>query len=279
MRPLLLGVALAALAGAAAAQEAQHEHHQATPAEAPAAAPPAVAADDWAADRYFEPAVMARARRKLRSEHGAGPWSAGRVNLAEFRTGPGGGGYHWEGEAWIGGDINRLALKTEGEGARKGKLERGEVQLLYSRAISPYFDLQAGVRQDLVAHGRTYATVSVEGLAPYFIETQAALFLSDRGDLLARAEAATDWRLTQRLILQPRVEVNLAASDMPEQGVGSGVSDAELGLRVRYELTRQFAPYVGIVWTRSFGETGRLRKAEGERAEQTSVVVGLRAWF
>ena len=276
MRPLLIAAALAALAAPAAAQES-HEHGAPAPAAQAAASPPP-AADDWAADRYFDAQAMARARRVLTTEHGGGTWSMALADLAEYRSG-GGGGYHWDGEAWIGGDIDRLVVKTEGEGAAKGKLERGEVQALWGHAVSPYYNLLAGVRRDVIAHGRTYASIGLEGLAPNFIETEAMAFLSDRGELSARATAWSDFRLTQRLILQPRAEANIALRGAPEIGVGAGLSDAELGLRLRYEVTRQFAPYVGVVWSRRFGAGARARRAEGERAGQGSVVAGLRAWF
>jgi copper resistance protein B len=275
MRTLIAALALAFCGGEALAQAAP----AAQPATPPSAATaPAPTADDWAADRYFDPRAMAAARRALTAEHGGQTYSRVLANLAEYRSGAD-GGYHWDGEAWIGGDLQRLVLKTEGEGAAKGKLESGEAQALYSRAIGPYFDLLAGVRQDVIAHGRTYAALGVEGLAPYRIETEVQLFLSDRGELLARATAWSDLRVTQRLILQPRVEANLAAQDTRAIGVGSGLSDAELGLRLRYEVTRQFAPYVGVVWTRRFGAAADYRRANGERVEQLSLAAGLRAWF
>jgi len=280
VRLLLIAAALAALGAPAAAQEG-HEHGAPAPAPAPApqaAATPPPAADDWAADRYFDPQAMAQARRVLLTEHGGVTWSLALADLAEYRSG-GGGGYHWDGEASVGGDIDRLVFKTEGEGAAEGKLEHGEVQVLWGHAVSPYYNLLAGVRRDVIAHGRTYAAVGLEGLAPNFIETEAMAFLSDRGEVSARATAWSDFRLTQRLILQPRAEANIALRSAPEIGVGAGLSDAELGLRLRYEVVRQFAPYVGVVWSRSFGAGARARRAEGERAGQASVVAGLRAWF
>ena len=143
-------------------------------------------------------------------------------------------------------DLNRIVVKSEGEGRRASGVEAAEAQLLYSRAVGPYFDLQAGVRQDLQSGPRrTYATLGFEGLVPYWFETTGSLFLSDQGDLLGRLEGALDLRLTQRWILQPRGEVNLAAQHIPKLGVGSSVSNVELGLRLRYEIRREFAPYVG----------------------------------
>lgn len=242
------------------------------------ATPPPPPPKDYAAERFFDPATMAAARAILREEHGGARLSKVMVNLAEYQAGSG-GGYRWEGQAWVGGDIDRFVLKTEGEGSRREGLDGAEVQGLYSHAIGPYFDVQAGVRQDFKPHARTYATVGFEGLAPYWFDVEGALFLSSKGELLARLEGTYDLRLTQRLILQPRAELNLAAQDTRETRTGSGISNAELGLRLRYEVTRQFAPYVGVSYDRKFGKTGDYARALGEDAEATRFVVGLRAWF
>jgi copper resistance protein B len=232
---------------------------------------------DHLADRVFDPAAMDRARALLREEHGGAQVSQVMGNLLEYRAGSG-GGYHWDAEAWFGGDLNRFVVKSEGEGDRRG-LEAGEVQALYSRAVGLYTDLQVGVRQDLKPKSRTYATIGFETLLPYWIEASGALFISNKGDVLGRAEAAIDWRLTQRLILQPRAELNFAGQDIPQTGTGSGLSDAELGLRLRYEIRREFAPYVGVTWSRQVGRTADYARAEGRDVSQTSFVLGLRAWF
>lgn len=240
------------------------------------AAPPAPS--DHLADRVFDPAAMERARAVLRQEHGGAQASQVMLNLFEYQARSGGDGYHWAGEAWFGGDIDRLVIKSEGEGDRHG-VESGEVQALYSRAMGLYTDLQVGVRQDLEPKSRTYAAVGFETLLPYWIEAEGAVFVSSKGDVLARAEGAIDWRLTQRLILQPRAELNFAAQDVAETGTGSGLSDAELGLRLRYEVRREFAPYVGVTWGRRFGRTADYARAAGEEVSDTSLVLGLRAWF
>lgn len=243
---------------------------------APAPSPPA----DKAADRVYGAAKMERARDILRLEHGGARLSKTMVDLFEVRPDSGPNAYAWEGEFRYGGDINRFVLKSEGEGEFEHGLEEAEVQALYSRAVGPYFDLQAGVRQDFQPRPRrTYATVGFEGLAPYWFEVEGALFLSNKGDLSARLEGAYDLRLTQRLILEPRAEVNLAAQDVPELGVGSGMSDAEVGLRLRYEIRREFAPYVGVNYERKFGDTADFARAAGEDVEDVRLVLGLRAWF
>ena len=201
------------------------------------------------------------------------------ANLAEYQSAPGGGGYRWEGEAWIGGDINRFVVKSEGDGSRRNGLGAAEAQALYSHAIGPYFDLQAGIRQDVSPHARTYATVGFQGLAPYWFDVSGALFLSTKGELLGRVESTYDLRLTQRWILQPRAELNFAAQDTADTRTGSGLSNAELGLRLRYEIKREFAPYIGVSWDRKVGKTADYARARGEDIGGATFVAGIRAWF
>ncbi len=234
---------------------------------------------DFAADRTYSPGEMAEARHHLTMHHGGQDFSQVMFNLAEYQFRKGGDGYRWDGEAWFGGDINRLWLKSEGEGSRREGLDSAELQALYGRAIGPYFNLQAGVRQDFRPRGRTYLTVGTEGLASGFFEVNGALFLSTQGELLGRLEGYYDQRITQRLILQPRVELNLAAQDTRATRTGAGLSDAELGLRLRYEIRREFAPYIGISYERRFGRTADFVRAAGEDAYATSFVVGVRTWF
>jgi len=233
-----------------------------------------------AADRYWGAAAMAGAERDVRREHGGGTFSKVMLDLAELRIQSGKEGYRWNGEAWIGGDINRFWIKSEGEGRFGESIEKAEVQALYSRAIDPYWNLQGGIRQDLgPGPRRTWAALAVEGLAPYRFEVDGSLFLSDKGDLLARAEASYDQRITQDLVLQPRFELNLAAQDMPANHIGAGLSDAELGVRLRYERVREFAPYLGISWERHFGRTADFARARGEDTGGLSFVLGVRTWF
>lgn len=247
-------------------------------AEVPQGIPPAVPRD-YAADSFYDPAAVARARKGMEQESGGMIFSRWMLDRAEYRAGKGRDGYHWEGEGWLGGDLNRFAIKTEGEGRFGERAEQAEVQALYWRALDPWFNLEAGVRQDLQRGGRTYAVVGVDGLAPYWFEVSAQAFLSDRGDVSARLEASYDQRITQRLILQPAVEVNLSAQDVPDEHVGAGLTNIEAGLRLRYEIAREFAPYVGINRERSFGRTARFLRAEGEGAAATTFVAGVRMWF
>ena len=243
-------------------------------------APPPPIPTDRAADQVYTAATMAHSQQHLQSMHGGQNFSQVIFNLAEVQIRDGRDGYRWDGSAWFGGDINRLVLKTEGEGSIGRSLEAAEVQALYSRTVGPYTDIQLGVRYDFKPNpSRVYASVGFETLAPGFFDVEGALFLSNKGDLLGRLEGYYDQRITQRLILQPRVEFNLAAQDVPEIGIGSGLSTAELGLRLRYEIRREFAPYVGISYDRRFGDTARFARAEGEGAGSTSFVVGIRTWF
>ncbi len=223
---------------------------------------------------------MAGPRAAFQDESGGQAFSQIMVNLAELQVGSSHPGYRWDGEGWFGGDINRFVVKSEGSGASSNGVEDAEVQALYSRAIGPYFNLQAGVRQDIQpTPARTYATVGFEGLAPYWFEVGGALFLSTKGDLLGRLEGYYDQNITQRLILQPRVELNFAAQDVPENQIGAGLSNAELGLRLRYEISREFAPYIGVSWDRKVGRTADFSRMQGEDASSLNFVVGVRSWF
>jgi copper resistance protein B len=271
----------------AAAAQAQHEGH---PMPAPVVAQPAAAAaaaqgpppspPTAAADAVFDRTAMERARAILRAEHGGSRFSRVLFDLAEIEPGEGRDAYRYDAEAWFGGDIDRLVLKSEGEGGFGADPEQVEGQALYGHAIGPYFDLQAGVRYEFRGGPeRGYAVFGVEGLAPYWFEVEAHAFLSSRGELSARFKAEHDMLLTQRLILQPRAEVELSFQDVPSLGTGSGLRDAELGLRLRYELAREFAPYVGVNHERLFGDTRRLARAAGDDVARTRLVLGVRAWF
>jgi len=243
--------------------------------------PAARTAPDHAADLLFDPIAMAAARKQLLVENGDVRTTAVLIDRFEAGFGDGQEGYGWEAQGWTGGDINRFWWKTEGEGDFNGKLHEAEVQALYSRAIAPFWDVQAGVRQDVRPDGpdTTHLTVGVQGVAPYWFEMGAAAFLSTDGDLTARVEAEYDQRLTQKWILQPALELALSANDIPELEIGSGLTSVTAGLRLRYEIRREFAPYVGVEWSRSFGDTADYIKARGGEADDTRLVVGLKAWF
>lgn len=253
-------------------------------APAPRPSPPsalAASGPEHAADTVWDPALMAEKRAtKLIAEHGAFIGSNILLDRLEARMQDGADGYAWDAQAWFGGDYDKFWLKSEGEGAFGEAVESVEIQTLYSRALDPWFNLQAGVRYDLRPRpDRAHLVLGVEGLAPYWFEVDAALFLSDRGDLSARLEAEYDQRLTNRLILQPSVELEIAAQKVPELGLGAGLSSIEAGLRLRYEFEPEYAPYVGVEYHRSLGDSARYSRASGEEAGGWALLLGLRAWF
>jgi len=189
-------------------------------------------------------------------------------------------GYVWDAQAWYGGDNNRLWLKTEGEGVRGEAPEESELQLLYGRLFAPFWDLQIGLRQDFRPRPRrTQAVLGVQGVVPYEFEADMALFVSDEGDVTLQLEYEYELLITQRLILQPRFELNGSFSEDPEIGLRRGVNSTEAGLRLRYEFVREFAPYIGVSWTQKYAATADLARDEGEPTAITAVVAGIRAWF
>ncbi|KGE78412.1 copper resistance protein B [Halomonas salina] len=192
----------------------------------------------------------------------------------------------WDVSAWYGGDVNRVYLKAEGENVQ-GDGEDAELEsldLLYSRLIAPFWELQGGVGyQGGIATDdhdeRYFGVVALQGLAPYRIETELDLRVSDEGDVSASLEGEYDLRLTQRTFLQPRVEVALAADEVPRLGIGEGLNHLRTGLRLRHEITRKFAPYVGVYWEKRYGDTADFARADGGSTEDTGVVAGLRLWY
>lgn len=222
---------------------------------------------------------MAASRSAIVREMSGMPifWVQG--DRTEYRSHSGRDGYLWDVQGYYGGDIDKIWFKSEGEGSFGEKLESAEVQGLWSHAIGPWWDFQAGVRQDLTGPERTHAVIGVQGLAPYMFEMDVAAFLSGKGDLTARLEAELDQRITQRLILQPRGELGLSAQDIPESGIGAGLDKVEAGLRLRYEFTREFAPYIGIEQEWKTGKSADYARAAGEDPSVTSYLIGLRFWF
>ena len=187
--------------------------------------------------------------------------------------------FRWEGEGWIGGDFDRLWIKSEGE-VTHGRLEDGQQELYWSRPISTYFDAQLGGRYDLDdAPGRGWAALGVEGFAPYYFTVAAHAYVGDRGRAAVKLEGSNEIRLTQRLILEPQAELNIYTQDDPARSIGAGLSDLDAGLRLRYEISRKFGPYVGLTYARKFGRTADYARAEGERADDLRLTAGVRSWF
>ncbi|WP_137915365.1 MULTISPECIES: copper resistance protein B [unclassified Rudaea] len=201
------------------------------------------------------------------------------LNRLEAWNADPGTGVAWEGLGWIGTDLNRLWLRSEGE--RVGsRTESAYLEALYGRSISTWWDVVIGVRQDFKpGDSQSFAAIGILGLAPQKFEIEATAYLGERGQTLARIEAEYDVLLTNRLLLQPLVEVNLYGKTDRTRGIGSGLSTAEAGLRLRYEITRQFAPYIGVVRERAFGNTAELRRNEFDRVDDTRIVAGFRIWF
>jgi copper resistance protein B len=184
----------------------------------------------------------------------------------------------WDAQGWFGGDYNKLWLKSEGQSVG-GRTEEADVQVLYARRIAPFWHLQGGVRSETrPGPTQNYGVLAIQGLAPYWMNVEASAFLRG-GELSGRLEAEYDQLLSQRLILQPRIETNFSGASEPARGVGRGINDVELGLRLRYEIRRELAPYVGINWTRKVGDTADLARARGEDVSAKSLVLGLRVWY
>ena len=207
------------------------------------------------------------------------------VNQLEYQMNEGDDTLGWDAVGWYGGDYNRLWLKTEGEWRVSG--ERGgdaEIQALYGRLIAPFWDFQTGLRYDQFSgadfdRSRGFAVIGLQGLSPYRFEIEPALFISQDGDVSARLTATYDMLITQRLILQPRLDFDAAVQSAEKFGVGEGVNSIGLGLRLRYEIMREFAPYIGVQWLQQFGETADISRRNGGRAENVAVVFGVRLWF
>ena len=197
----------------------------------------------------------------------------------EGRSADGELGYLLDLQGWVGTDASKFWGKIEGDGEIRGSLAEVEVQALYSRMVSPFFDLQFGLRQDVTPDAsRTHAVIGLQGLAPYWFEVDAAAFLSHTGDVTARVEAGYELLFTQRVVLTPRAELDFAFQEVEALGIGAGLSSAEAGLRLRYEIRRELAPYVGVSWRRRVGGSADFARAAGDRPAGIALVVGLRLW-
>ncbi len=189
----------------------------------------------------------------------------------------------WDMDAWVGKMYNRLWIRSEGELLTAQRGGEAEFQALYSRVVAPFWDLQFGARLD-VAYGdetrtRAHLALGLEGLAPYWFELEPTLFVSQNGDVSASLVASYDLFVTQRLILQPRLEALAAVQEVPEWGVGRGLNRLDFGLRLRFELVREFAPYIGFNWGRLYGGAADLARVEGEATRTSGIVAGLRLWY
>ncbi|WP_222564626.1 copper resistance protein B [Novilysobacter antarcticus] len=201
------------------------------------------------------------------------------VNRLEAWAAKPGSAQAWEGHAWIGSDLNRVWLRTEGE-RTGGTTEAADLEVFYGRSVSPWWDLLAGIKHDFQPGGsQTWAAFGVQGLAPMKFDVSATAYVGDSGQTAANLEAEYELLLTNRLILQPLVGITVFGKDDPQRRVGSGFSSVEAGARLRYEINRRFAPYVGVVHERFLGTTADLRRADGEDTRDTRLVAGVRIWF
>jgi copper resistance protein B len=197
----------------------------------------------------------------------------------EWQDADDGSALAWDLSGWIGGDIDRLWIRSEGERVN-GKTEDAEIQALWGHAISPWWDVVTGVRQDFKPGApQTWAALGLQGMALYNFETEATAFIGEGGQTAARLEGDYDILLTNRLILQPTAELNVYGKNDPQRGIGSGLSNTEAGLRLRYEIRREFAPYIGVTWNRTYGKTADYAADEGEDRSEARLVVGVRLWF
>jgi copper resistance protein B len=188
--------------------------------------------------------------------------------------------FRYDGQAWAGTDYDKLWIKSEGLLDQHGRFTDGIHELLYDRAVTTFFDVQAGVRVD-VDDGptRTWAALGVQGLSLYFFDLEATAYASDRGRFAGRLKASYDLFITNRLILQPEAELNVYSKSDPGRGTGSGFSDIDAGLRLRYEFSRKFAPYVGLSYTGRYFQNERFARQSGESASGVRFAFGLRTWF
>jgi copper resistance protein B len=190
----------------------------------------------------------------------------------------------WDVQGYYGKDYNKFWFKAEGEALTSEKEGEMEFQGLYSRPVTSYFDVQAGLRYDvaynsITSNSRGFAVLGLQGLAPYLFEVDGSIAVSEDGDLSGSFEGELDLLMTQRLIIQPRLATSVAVQKVEDFGVGSGLNNIQLGLRLRYEIKREFAPYLGISWNRKLSETADLAKLEGADVSVFGVVAGVRLWY
>lgn len=197
----------------------------------------------------------------------------------ETQNADGGDVTSWDMRAWVGHSLNRLWIRSEGE-RRSQTTERADLQLLWGHSIGRWWDVVAGVREDFrPGPSQSWTAFGVQGLAPYRFELEATAYVGDGGRTSARVEAEYDVLITNRLILQPLIELNWYGQGDSARGIGSGFSSAETGLRLRYEFRREIAPYIGLVREGTFGGTADLARAAGGDTRDTRLVAGIRLWF
>jgi copper resistance protein B len=256
----------------------EHEHHATEQAHAPAEqAPSADHVAPLPPEHPMEP-MSGREMIDAMQMDDAASIATLRFDRLERAVGDDGAAAAWKFSASVGSDFDKLLVRSEGERSH-GEFERADAEALWSHAVASYWDTQLGGRRDF-GHGadRSWAAVGVQGLAAYWFEVGATAYVGDAGRTALRLEVDYDLALTQRLILQPRIELNAYGQDDREAHIGSGISDGELGLRLRYEFWRELAPYVGVERSWLFGESADFARGEGRITADMKWVVGLRVW-
>lgn len=201
------------------------------------------------------------------------------VDQLEWQGVGGSQGFSWDTKSWIGGDRNRAWIHSEGVSNGKG-LEDAEAHVMYGRSVARWWEVVAGVRQDYrPGPKQTWAAIGIKGLAPQWFEVDATLYVGEKGTTMARLEVEYELLITNRLVLQPLVELSVFGKAIPERGIGAGLSAADAGLRLRYEIRRELAPYIGILWHSKFAGTADLARALGEGVGRWRAAVGVRMWF
>lgn len=201
------------------------------------------------------------------------------VDELEWRDGASEGALTWDAEAFYGSDLHRFGIETEGERSN-GATEEASAEALYRRAIAPFWDLKLGWRHDFQpAPQRDWFALGIDGLVPYGVDAEAMLYVGESGHALLALKAGYELLLTQRLVLEPALELGLAGREDRETETGSGVNGVELSLRLRYEITRKFAPYVGVIWRRASGDSADLIETGGGDPEQSRIVAGIHFWL
>lgn len=286
--PLLVAVFLAGGAAVAHAQQPETHQHQAPP---PAAAE-APDSEDHSAHQVtaaplpsFIPAVTDADRKAAfpdvhgHTVHDTSINAFVLFDQLEWQTGDGSNAFSWDTKGWVGQDRNRFWFRSEGDRV-DGRTEQAQTHLLYGRAIARWWDVTAGLRVDTLPDTpRTALAVGVQGLAPYRFDIEASAFVEFSGRTHVRLETEYELLVTNRLVLQPLLEFEVYGRADPERRLGTGLTTGDVGLRLRYEFRREFAPYVGIVWTRKFFGTADLAREAGEEVAGTRLAVGLRTWF
>ena len=294
MRRLLGSVVVALLLVAAGAQDAgaQHEGHQQPRPAQPEQTPAQQGAPDHSAHQTpasglppFIPPITDEDRKAAFPDVEGHTVHDGAIHYfvlfdqLEWQVADRGAGLSLDSKGWFGRDRDRLWFRAEGD-TEDGDVGEAEAQVFYGRQFSRWWDVVAGVRQDFEpGPSRTWAAIGVQGLAPYWFEVEATAYIGASGRTLFRAEVEYELLLTNRLVLQPLLEVEVAGKSDPERGIGAGLSATQAGLRLRYEIRRELAPYVGVTWNNKFGRTADIAEVAGEETNGARLVIGVRLWF